>query len=89
MLVIMPLLTGGVLTKILATVGVRLPRGVEQMLGGSANRGFGGGDRFYARGGARDFAGGTALPGIAGAGESAGGLMQSAAGLMKMARFFA
>lgn len=69
MLVIMPLITGGALTKILATFGVRLPRGLETLVG---RRG-GQGDRFFARGGARDFDGGSALPGMGGGvGEALG-----------------
>ena len=68
MLVIMPLITGGALTKILAQFGVRLPRGLEQFAGGR-----GGGERFYSRGGARDFGGGSSLPGMGGGiGESLG-----------------
>jgi hypothetical protein len=34
MLVIMPLITGGALTKILAMLGVRLPAGLMSMVGG-------------------------------------------------------
>lgn len=79
MLVIMPLITGGALTKILAQFGVRLPRGLEGLVGGSGARG--GGDRYYARGGARDFGGGSALPGMSGGvGETIGSLM----GIAKM-----
>ncbi|KIV94248.1 hypothetical protein PV10_02032 [Exophiala mesophila] len=74
-LVIMPLITGGALTRLLATVGVRLPRSLENLVGGSR----GGADRFYARGGARDFVSGSALPGMGGGiGESIGGLMNLA-----------
>lgn len=39
-------------------------------------------ERFYARGGARDFTGGTALPGMA------GGVGQSISGLMGLAKMF-
>lgn len=45
MLVILPLLTSGVLPKLLAVVGLRLPHGVASALGSSgagAARGFGG-----------------------------------------------
>jgi len=78
LLVIMPLITGGALTKLLATLGVRLPRGLQNMVGGSDRQG---GERFYARGGARDIGGGTALPGMgAGVGESISSLM----GIAKM-----
>lgn len=79
-LVIMPLITGGALTKILSKVGIRLPPQIERMMGSNMNRG--GGDRFYARGGARDFDGGTNLPGMS------GGLGESAMGMMKMAKMF-
>lgn len=39
MLVIMPLVTGGALHKILKTMGVRLPAGMEKMMGGSRGGG--------------------------------------------------
>jgi hypothetical protein len=45
MLVVLPLLTSGVLPKLLAMVGLRLPHGVASALGSSgagAARGFGG-----------------------------------------------
>lgn len=43
MLVILPLLTSGVLVKLLAMVGVRLPHGIMAALGGGASsaRGYG------------------------------------------------
>ena len=81
-LIILPLITGGALTKLLSVVGIRLPRSVENLMSQ-----FGGGrgvverERFYSRGGARDFGGGSALPGMmGGVGQSVGGLM----GLAKM-----
>jgi len=52
------------------------------MMGSSMNRGYGDNQRFFARGGARDFAGGTSIPGMG------GGLGDSAVGLMKMAKMF-
>lgn len=79
-LVIMPLITGGVLTKLLSKVGIRLPRQLERMIGSDVSRGAGG--RYYSRGGARDFDAGTNLPGMG------GGLGESAMGLMKIARMF-
>jgi len=82
MLVIMPLITGGALSKILQRMGVRLPSVLERLVGGGGGRGRG--DRFFARGGARDFAGGSALPGMMGGG-GIGGTVQ---GLMKMASMF-
>jgi len=76
LLVIMPLITGGALTKILAQFGVRLPRGLENLAGGQRTT-----ERFYARGGDRDFGSGSALPGMGGGiGESIGSLM----GIAKM-----
>lgn len=39
MLVIMPLITGGALTGLLARFGIRLPGGLEKMFGGAAGRG--------------------------------------------------
>ncbi len=85
-LVIMPLITGGALTKILSTAGIRLPPQLERMLGSNMNRGYSQSERFYSRGGARDFGGGTSLPGMTSGGI--GGLGDSAAGIMKMARLF-
>jgi len=79
MLVIMPLLTSGVLIKLLGRFGVRLPRSIEGMFGG-AGRGSEG--RYFSRGGARDFGGGTALPGMG------GGIGGSVSGIMKLAQMF-
>lgn len=89
-LVIMPLLTGGALTKILAQFGVRLPKGLEQLVGGGGggggrSRGGLGGyqrERYYARGGARDFDSGTSLPGMG------GGMGDNLQGLLKVAKMF-
>jgi hypothetical protein len=84
-LVIMPLLTGGALTKILAQFGVRLPRGLEQLVGGGGSRGGVGGyqnERYYARGGARDFGSGSSLPGMG------GGMGDNLQGLLKVAKMF-
>jgi hypothetical protein len=84
-LVIMPLLTGGALTKILSQFGVRLPRGLENLVGGSGSRGGVGGyqkERYYARGGARDFGSGTSLPGMG------GGMGENLQGLLKVAKMF-
>lgn len=76
-MVIMPLITGGALSKILSQFGVRLPAGLQRMVGGQRRQT----ERFYARGGARDFGGGTNLPGMGGGvGESIGAL----AGIAKM-----
>ena len=82
-LVIMPLLTGGALTKILAQFGVRLPRGLEELVGGSRGgmRGYQK-ERYYARGGARDFGSGSSLPGMG------AGMGQSLQGLLKVAKMF-
>lgn len=81
-LVIMPLLTGGALTKILSQFGVRLPRSMQSMMGSSMGRA--GGDRYFSRGGARDFGGGTSLPGMMGG----GGIGNSVQGLMSVAKMF-
>lgn len=43
MLVIMPLVTGGALTALLARFGIRLPAGVERLLGLAARAGSGDG----------------------------------------------
>jgi hypothetical protein len=89
MLVIMPLLTSGVLVKLLGRFGVRLPSNIEGMFGGAGSRGMGGGKgggggggRFFSRGGARDFQGGSALPGMG------GGIGESVSGIMKLAQMF-
>jgi len=79
-LVIMPLITGGALAKILAQFGLRLPRGLEQLAGG--NRGYTETERFYARGGARDFGAASSLPGMG------GGVGNSVQGLMGLAKMF-
>ena len=81
MLVIMPLLTSGALMKLLSMFGVRLPRNIEGIFGGGS-RGTGERGRYYARGGARDFGGGTALPGMG------GGIGESVSGIMKLAQMF-
>jgi hypothetical protein len=82
MLVIMPLLTSGALVTLLSRFGIRLPRNIESMFGGSGSRGIGAGGRYYSRGGARDFGGGTALPGMG------GGIGQGVSGVMKLAQMF-
>lgn len=82
-LVIMPLLTGGALTKILAQFGVRLPHGLEELVGGGKR---GGGERYYARGGARDYGTGTTLPGMGVGGL--GGMADNVQGLLKVAKMF-
>lgn len=79
MLVIMPLLTSGALVKLLSRFGVRLPRNIEGMFGGAGSRGDA---RLYSRGGARDFGGGSALPGMG------GGIGDSVSGIMKLAQMF-
>lgn len=83
MLVILPLITGGALTKILSVVGIRLPPSIERALGSSMTRGTGANQRYFANGGARDFAGGSALDGMMGA-----GLGGSLGGLLSMAKMF-
>ena len=82
MLVIMPLLTSGALVTLLSRIGIRLPRNIESMFGSAGSRGIGAGGRYFARGGARDFGGGTALPGMG------GGIGQSVSGVMKLAQMF-
>ena len=79
MLVILPLITGGALSKLLGTVGLRLPAGLDRMMGGQQTRQTT--ERIYARGGARDFGGGSGLPGMGGGvGDSIGAI----AGIAKM-----
>lgn len=80
-LVIMPLITGGALTKLLSTVGVRMPASLERVVGSSMNRGYPQSERLYARGGARDFGGGSALPGMGG---GMGDTIQGALSIAKM-----
>ncbi|KAJ9623718.1 uncharacterized protein PV06_06013 [Exophiala oligosperma] len=80
LLVIMPLITGGALAKLLAQVGIRLPPGIHRMMGGATTRQTS--ERYYARGGARDFDGGTALPGMS------GGMGESISSLMGIAKMF-
>ncbi|OCT46847.1 hypothetical protein CLCR_02195 [Cladophialophora carrionii] len=61
----MPLLTSGVLVKLFSSIGIRLPTGMQRMMGGQQTRQT---ERFYARGGARDVGAGTSLPGMGGPG---------------------
>lgn len=65
MLVIMPLLSSGILITLLAKVGIRLPPSIQKLMGGNQMRET---TRVYARGGARDFGGGSAMPGMSGPG---------------------
>ena len=76
MLVIMPLLTSGVLVKLFGTLGLRLPAGLSNLMGGQG-RMRQTTERFYARGGARDMGGGSSLPGMSGPGwgDTAGTVM--------------
>jgi hypothetical protein len=78
MLVIMPLLTSGALVKLLSRLGVRLPGNIAGMFGGAGSRA----TRYFSRGGARDFGGGTALPGMG------GGIGESVSGIVKLAQMF-
>ncbi|OAX83145.1 hypothetical protein ACJ72_02009 [Emergomyces africanus] len=72
-MVVMPLITGGVLQKLLAVVGVRLP----PSLGGGHGSGFKGGN------------GGAGLSGILGGGGGGGaGLGESVSGLVSLAKMF-
>lgn len=94
-LVIMPLLTGGALTKILAQFGVRLPKGLEELVGGGGGArrgggvGGGGSERYYARGGARDFGSGSNLSGMMGGGAGGiGGMADNVQGMLKVAKMF-
>jgi len=68
-LVVLPLITGGALTKLLSTVGIRLPAGLAALAGGMGRGGGGGGM-------------GDALGGIAGG--MGGGGVQAALGIAKM-----
>lgn len=67
-MVIMPLLTGGVLQKLLATVGVSLPRGLTNDLPGGVR----------GRSGGRNGLGEFGAAGGSGLGESVNGLMNLA-----------
>ncbi|OJD13804.1 hypothetical protein AJ78_05786 [Emergomyces pasteurianus Ep9510] len=72
-MVVMPLITGGVLQKLLGVVGIRLP----PSLGGKHGAGFKGGH------------GGGGLSGIlAGGGGGGGGLGESVGGLVSLAKMF-
>ncbi|KAI9893996.1 MAG: hypothetical protein M1814_004766 [Vezdaea aestivalis] len=74
-LVILPLLTGGALTKILATMGVRLPPG----LFGGSGRGGGFGGSSYGEYGESSGGGGLAnLAGMAAGGGGVGSVIQLA-----------
>ncbi|KAF7906624.1 hypothetical protein EAF00_000903 [Botryotinia globosa] len=51
MLVIMPLITGGALAGLLKKIGVRLPGGLDKLIGGGKRRGSGGSGFFGGNGG--------------------------------------
>lgn len=77
LLVIVPLLTSGVLPKLLGMVGLRLPPGVMHAFGGSA-----------AKTGHGGF--GSGLGGLEGMGGMGGkGLSESVSGLVSLAKMFA
>ena len=72
LLVIVPLITGGILQKLLAMVGLRLPRSLRGDQGGSGGYG-----RDYGTGG-----------GLGGSGLGGSGLGESVKGLMTIAKMF-
>ena len=74
-LVIMPLITSGVIVKLLAMIGIRLPKGI---LGGLAGGGGGGG------GGRYGYDGGFPTGGFGGG----SGVQESVNGLMSLAKMF-
>lgn len=92
MLVIMPLITGGALTGLLQKFGIRLPGGVERMLGiPSTGAGRHGGGSYYGSGGShlgRDAGGDLQWERSKVTGEGMRGLMEGAGGLMSMAKMF-
>lgn len=79
MLVIMPLLTGGALTKLLGRFGMRLPAGLDKMFGAAQ----GGGSRGGFGGSSSSSVGGP-LAALGGLSSIAGGL----GGLGSMAKMF-
>jgi hypothetical protein len=93
MLVIMPLITGGALTALLAKVGIRLPHGVEKVIramggdagGGRGMGGMGGGRGGWERTTDRFERGGGGL--ASGLGEAVGA-MGGAGGLLSVAKMF-
>ena len=90
MLVIMPLITGGALTGLLARFGIRLPGGLEKMFGGKPG-GMGGGIGRDGRGGMqweRTHVEGHGGPGaLEGLGKVVGG-MGGIGGAMSLAKMF-
>jgi hypothetical protein len=95
MLVIMPLITGGALTGLLHKFGIRLPLGLEKMMGGARG---GGGAGFGGHGGMQyertHVEGRGPLGGMGGAMDSMGGVsnvvgaMGGIGSAMKMAKMF-
>ena len=87
MLVIMPLITGGALTGLLARFGIRLPGGLEKMFGGASGAGYGIG---RGRGGGMQFERSkvegplSALGGLSNLASGMGGV----GGAMKIAKMF-
>ncbi|RDW77067.1 hypothetical protein BP6252_05120 [Coleophoma cylindrospora] len=85
MLVIMPLITGGALTGLLQRFGIRLPGGLERMLGmSSSGMGrYGSVERL-----GRDGHGDLQWERSRVTGDGVRGLMEGAGGLMSMAKMF-
>ncbi|OBT85413.1 hypothetical protein VE02_04818 [Pseudogymnoascus sp. 03VT05] len=75
MLVIMPLITGGALTGLLARFGIRLPAGLAKLAGLAGGKGGSSFERVSGRGGLE------ALGGM-------GGMMDGLGGVMKVAKLF-
>ncbi|KAA8576788.1 hypothetical protein EYC84_006845 [Monilinia fructicola] len=94
MLVIMPLITGGALAALLKKFGLRLPGGLEKLIGGAKGRGNGTG---LLRGNGRSGGNGTyefersSVKGSGGAMEKLGllaGGIEGVGGAMKLAKLF-
>lgn len=88
MLVIMPLITGGALAALLKKFGIRLPGGLEKMIGGGKGRGSG----FFGNGGNGSYEyERSSVKSTGGAmgklGMLAGG-MEGVGGAMKLAKLF-
>ncbi|KAB8302404.1 hypothetical protein EYC80_005825 [Monilinia laxa] len=79
MLVIMPLITGGALAALLKKFGVRLPRGLEKLIGGGNGRGGGNETYEFERSSVRSSGGALEKLGmLAGGVEGVGGAMKLA-----------
>jgi len=81
MLVVMPLITGGALTGLLARFGMKLPSALSGMMGGHQGQQHGGGGYYGSQGYGQQEGGGGIGGMLSGGGGGAGGLAGTGLGL--------